>query len=468
MRKKTAFENFMSKVRYNSKDERCHVDTFKITIEPSGNVLKALWDEDLYKMTREYKIYMNPGRMLSQMYFDFYREIGRIKLHHNTIGCHRADKWFNVNDVVAPNTRESLVIDMTLDEFAAHQLQYLLPLEKLLDYTDMEQMTALYPNELTDKLDKLVTIHNMEIDIRRCYIQWIIRNSKKTNKKPVNLKISHEGEEIMSNAYETKIIETDKKETPSKIQEVMRKMSLNSWTKNFDANIKEMIRVYASPLAELTEDDMILKTESYIPLEDKPEDWETAKDKYFRINDGRYQGMRKMPKFEKGMYYRHIKYDVKDLIEDEYNMYHKIVVSFVVPYYKKYVKTFRSDERNMYQYIITRALSAYIESTIEEPTDIRINNYVAEWENSQRPDIVSSGVGDKTKMMSFNEKKRVIDIIAEKICDKYGILEYEFKEGYLLDKRIQDAAFIYGKDGSGSIDKIEEKVMPFMINRRSF
>lgn len=401
------YENFKRRLDIGE-DNICHIDIFDIEVilDESSHFIK--WDEDYYETTKKYRIIItDPNRSAAELLFEFFREVGRICLYQNNkyTDLHKADRYYDKNDLLSPLPREELVKDMTLDEFAAHQLDYIIkPLVVLPNATKL-YMKSLFPLESELGIHALVEKKNIILSIRREYLKYVTKLNKTSSKVPKKLRIGHMNigssvnEEIRENRKilkevslmekEAEIKKEEKKATKSEIRIIAEKMKIPVLSDSFDTVIRVIIDTYGGS-------------------------------------------------------------DTK---------HHKITSSFVVPYYLKLRRSFSTNDRNMYQFIITNVLKSYVENKTE-PTEEIIKALKEEYMNKDKhyshlPQM------NNVKLMSYNERRNVLMEIIKNIADKNDIKHYTINDNYELNNRMNEVVELYG---ASPMDKrIETIILPFIV-----
>lgn len=463
------YQKFKERICCN-KNSICTVGAYKIEVVLDESRKECCWDKLLYLMNGgECKIYMcNANRTIAELTFDFYREVGKLYLYNKLITLHKADKYYDKMNL-SPAERTSLVEDMTVDEYAAIQMSYSFKPTDVLPFVTKNQMIARHPAFDDGVINSLLEKKNASITIRREYLTYIFEANKKSIKLPKrerNIRLNDDIDDAKNGPYKTKdpILDDDKKKEERRfIRNISAKMSLTDWSNDFTENVKNIIRVYTTDFNLLTIDDFVLKTKEYVPLYNEPADWKTPMKYYRQGDDKTYHQFKKVPDFVSGMFYQLVEYDEKQLMKSLYDEYHGIVSTFVVKYYDCYRKSFSVRDRYMYQYIIENGLNDYIEHDIV-PTPELINRLKIEYYNSinSTPSKLSTvSVG----MLSYNERKNILNEIIDLVAESYHIEKYKIDECYELTNsmnRIVDTYFTNPSDKK--IDaKLEKMVLPYII-----
>lgn len=401
------YENFKRRLDIGD-DNICHIDMFdvEVILDESSHFIK--WDEDYYETTKKYRILItDPNRSAAELLFEFFREIGRICLYQNNkyTDLHKADRYYDKNNLLSPLPREELVKDMTLDEFAAHQLDYIIkPLVVLPNATKL-YMKSLFPLESELGIHALVEKKNIILSIRREYLKYVTKLNKTSPNVPKKLKIgymdigSSVNEEIRENRKilrevsimekEAEVKKEEKKANKSEIRIIAEKMKIPVLSDSFDTVIRVIIDTYGNA-------------------------------------------------------------DTK---------HHKITSSFVVPYYLKLRRSFSTNDRNMYQFIITNVLKSYVENKTE-PTEEIIKALKEEYMNrdkhySHLPQM------NNVKLMSYKERRNVLMQIIKNIADKNDIKHYTINDNYELNNKMNEVVELYG--ASPTDKRIETIILPFIV-----
>ena len=449
-----------------NKHNICQVGPYKIEVVLDDVHQDTHWNQLEYITKKEYKIQMcNPNRSVKELLFDFYREVGRINQHHGLLDLHKADKYYDRNNLIAPKERSILVVDMSLDEYAAIQMDYNLTSLQVLPYITKNQMKTRFMYESDIEIDKMIEKKNQEISIRRGYLDWVIKNKDKTSKAPKKLKnidpdiLEPSQYKGSYDKYPSEGAFTPKESKPVEkkaIRVLAAKMSLSDWTDNFDDMVKHIIKVYNTPFENLKRSDFILETKTYFPLDDKPDDWGVP-NKYYKSVGAGYILMKKIPEFVPGLYFSLVEKDPKDLMKELYEEYHEIVSTFLVKYYDNYSKSFSTNDRGMYKYIIENTLKFYIENDAF-PTADSINELKIQWFKRNTSDYAKISDTAKSKeMLTYKERRKLLEQAFAVVAERHNITNYTIIDSYELndnmnaivekfrnnDKHLDDAVLPY-------------------------
>lgn len=437
----------------------CIVGPYLIHVGVDDTLRRSMWDRITYEVEKKHKITMtSPNRPVEELLFDFYRQVGRIALYQNQINRAQADLYYDHKKLTVMN-RSVIVEDMTLDAFAMAQMEYAFKTPKVLPFMTMSKYKTLHTLESDVMLEKMMSHFNEDIQIRRDFIDYCYKLYKKKpdSKSIINkTKDNDMRADLKDFASEEGYGSGQKKSTPEKkIVSIVKKMSLLHWGPDFDSNLKHMIKIFTNDFDLVPNSDFVVYTDKYIVLYDEPEDW--LKGAYYRKNpDGTYTRMKKIPDFEKGLYYRHEKLDERVLIKQIYDKYRPLFLKYIAPLYNKYNNVLSVNERYRYQFIIENILSTF-NITGEMPTETDIDILNTKYEAS----ISTSVRKAPSTMMTYNERKKILDTVVNSVAEKYCIIPYAIIDEYSLNNNMNK--IVEEWDTSHNINKtIESMVLPYI------
>lgn len=399
------YENFKRRLDINE-NNICKIDSFEIEVVINESITHTKWDQEYYETMKKFRIYItDPNRSTAELLFEFFREVGRICLHLNKYtDLHKADRYYDKNNIVSPISRIELVTDMTLDEFAAHQLDYIIKPQIVLPSATKLYMKSLFPLESELGIIALVKKKNILVSIRREYLLYVTKLNKTSPKVPKKLRINDlvstsVNEEIKENRKilrEVSMMEKEaenkkeeKKSAKSDIRIIAEKMKIPVLSDSFDTVIRVIIDTYGNS-------------------------------------------------------------DTK---------HHKITSSFIVPYYLKLRRAFSTNDRNMYQFIITEILRAYVEDNKFEITEDTIKGLKEQYMNKDKH--YSCLPKNNLKLMSYNERRNILMTIIKNIADKNNIKNYKINDNYELNNKMNEVVELYGN--SPTDKRIETLILPFIV-----
>ena len=427
-----------------SPNGRAYIGTYDIAVTLDLERNKCEWDKSEYLLSGKYRIYMTEtSRSLNELLFDFYREVGRISLHHKFIDCAKADRYYDKNRIVAPFERAPLVEDMTLDEFAAIQMQYSAKPHMVLPYATMVTMKIMYPLEKDPtKLKKILSMINESIFIRRHYLEYVFEMNKKSLKVPKRLRINgptidnydddqrpkltgrkaweavdslNEWAAEMGYSKDNKIVDNVKKP----IQTIMEKMHLYDRGSDFDTNIRIVIRSYGRPIAQISTEYFNIKIKKKKDDDDNPE----------------------IP---------------IDKIKTYYNKYHDIVHDFVMPLYDKYKAEYKPENRNRFKAVIEKGLIDFLDGK-GIPTENAITNIMKEHDEKENNNIMRPKT---TELKTWKERHQILQQIIADVAERYNIGDYIIRDEYELNNKMNQIIDLYTVNANSH--KIDDMVLPFL------
>jgi hypothetical protein len=428
----TTYEKFKQRVGCR-KDNTVYITPYTIEVIPDDMRKATQWDKLQYLMSegKVIKIFIaEPNRSVDELTFDFYREVGRFLMYKQLIDTYDPEKYFKRSSVKSQYAKtDSILEEMALDKYATEQMAFKFNIKDIMG------------NQRGYGYEKL----------RKEYVEYLFKYNKKTPPKRT---------ERVDSIYDKPILEMEpKKEHRKLIRNLSKKMGLSDWSNDFATNVKEMIRVYAkTPIEELTIDDFVISTNQYVKLLDEPDDWNTPMKYYIKTGDNEYHQFKKIPPFVEGVYYELIKYDEKDIIKTQYDKYHDLVSKVIVKYYDCYKSSFSIEDRYMYQFIIETSLSEYEGKNI--PNAEIIAEMKQSYYNSKHSPNTTSKVA--STMMSYNERKTLLDKIICEVALNNHIFNYVINEGYDLNNRMNDIVSTYEANKKEINSTIEKMVLPFI------
>ena len=434
----------------------CIVGPYLIHVAVDDTLSSSTWDKITYEVERKHKITMtNPNRPVEELLFDFYRQVGKIALFQNQISRVQADLYYDRKKLAAMN-RGTLVEAMTLDEYSMKQMEYAFKTPKVLPFMTLSKYKTMHTLESDVMLEKMLSHFNEDIQIRRDYIDYCYKLFKKKPDKALSIRAKDNemradlkdfaGEE----GYGQKKVEPERK-----IVSIVKKMSLLHWGSSFDENMKHMVKIFTSDFESVSNSDFVVYTDKYIELYDEPKDW--LKGSYYRKNpDGTYTRMKKIPDFEKGMYYRLEKMDERVLVKQIYDKYRPLFLKHIVPLYNKYNNVLSINDRYRYKFIIETILSEFnVSGTV--PTEEAINILNDTYEASKSTPVRKA----PPTMMTYNERKKVLDTVVRSVAEKNCIIPYSISDDYALNDNMNK--IVEEWDKSHNINgTIESMVLPYI------
>ena len=435
----------------------CIVGPYLIHVGVDDTLRQSMWDRITYEVERKHKITMtSPNRPVEELLFDFYRQVGRIALYQNQISRSQADLYYDRKKLAVMN-RATIVEDMTLDAFAMAQMEYAFKTPKVLPFMTMTKYKTLHTLESDVMLEKMMSHFNEDIQIRRDYIDYCYKLfKKKPDKSIINKAKDNDMRADLKDFASEEGYGGQKKSTPEKkIVSIVKKMSLLHWGQNFDSNLKHMIKIFTNDFDLVSNSDFVVYTDKYIVLYDEPEDW--LKGAYYRKNpDGTYTRMKKVPDFEKGIYYRHEKIDERVLIKQVYDKYRPLFLRYIVPLYNKYNNVLSVNERCRYQFIIENILSEF-NVTGEMPSEESIRILNEKYESSTTSSVRKA----PSTHMTYKERKKILDTVVNSVAEKNCIIPYTITDEYSLNNNMNK--IVEEWDSNHNINRtIESMVLPYI------
>lgn len=376
---RSKIEMFYNIIGYDLETETVKVKGIEIFLDCDDSSSKSYFDEEVFENDGDYVIHLTGlNRSVRELLFDFYHQVGHIFIKKGYLDTMAASIWLKDSGYGVSNMT-IILSEMACDAYAMKELAYVGTAYRLIPALTDNEIRSKYPTLSDDEIMILTKQENLDISVRRRYLNYLIaKYSDRDDDEDIS------GIPLRDRMFNEKEKNKRRRKQSPKMSLRDARDTLLEYAIAYDIDVTE-IKTSTSLIAEVMEDMNI--------LHDNKISFENACNTIIQAITS--------PSIHSNLFI-HKKGNPQP--SDMRRIYKDVVKEFLIPQYKQYKETINANKRNEIKYIIEHGLKR---STITKttPTQTEINNYKNEFNGTDDTslNIHKASIG----MLSYNDKVRI-------------------------------------------------------------